>query len=393
MSTPLTRLDGRLDAWLCRPVAGGAASLGLFRIIYSVFYLWHLAGHDATRMSGWPTRYGTLIVRWVRDLPPQVLAVNESVLAFALVLLMFGLWTRPVTAAVLVAGMFLEGYTASIELQIAPVFLVFYIPLFMLLTNGWGDRYALDVVLRARRGRTPAPEADWRIGLPQRGILIALSLLWFDAAVLKMGFGGVWLTYPDVMRDYFLSRNTRLAVVELPINPLAPALASNALITRGAQYFTLVFEFYFLLAVFGTQWRNLFFSIALLFHAINALWMGVTFTTLLIAYLLFVDWEWVRHRVWSRVETALELDPDRAFISLADHVPRTGLLAGPLLLATLIAVGFNESGVVRYVLMAGGAIDWRTIWYPILPFAVVYLAVSMIALVRPHPPQRHATIA
>src|SRR5207248_175276 len=72
------------------------------------------------------------------------------------------------------------------KVEHASVFLVFYLPLFML-GSEWGRTWSLDALLARRAGRaTTSPSDDsWRLALPMRGVLLMLVLLFFSAVFAK----------------------------------------------------------------------------------------------------------------------------------------------------------------------------------------------------------------
>ena len=91
--------------WLNAPVANAAGRLGLFRIVYGLFYLWYLAtqspgmiGITPNSFYEWPI---TILQGW--PMPPSVAFIEniESLLAGCLVLLTIGCWTRTMNVLVL----------------------------------------------------------------------------------------------------------------------------------------------------------------------------------------------------------------------------------------------------------------------------------------------------
>lgn len=141
----LRSLNASINAWFTQPEVNSAGSMGLFRIIYSLFYLWHFSTHSADFLSGLPSFYveeKVYLVRYVfsnfgASLPPLFFYVLESILVAALVLLAFGYKTRTATACVLVIGSLLEAISAAVDGKRTLLPMVFYIPFFMVICNSW----------------------------------------------------------------------------------------------------------------------------------------------------------------------------------------------------------------------------------------------------------------
>ena len=106
-----------------------------------------------------------------------------------------------------------------------------------------------------------------------------------------------------------------------------------------------------------------------MFHSFNALFLAVTFTPILIVYALFVDWE----GLWRKVR------PDRPVASGAGGPPSAVLPAGAVLLAVVVSLTWR-AGTDR-LFDLGGLLDWRSIWFAVLPVALVWAVTSASRLV------------
>lgn len=383
------RLNAVIDGWLTAPEPNAAGRLGLFRILYSAFYLWLLSFNFVANLSGLPAarRRRILLIEWLpTELPPAFFELLEAALVAALVLLMVGLRVRLATLVVLVIGCILEAFLTSADPEYSSVLLVFYIPAFVLLTNArWGHTYSLDALLRRRAGKPPVDPSipSGPYFLPARAVLVVLSMLFLSAAVLKVAAGGTWLVYPSYMANLLLKKNVDAAIYGLPLNPLAPVIASSPLAHTAIRYQVLLFEALFVLGLFNRKLRSFFLALALVFHAIGGLWLVVTFTPVLIVYALFVDWQELRHRLW----------PTR--LTLMDAVPSRVLVWSALSVAVVAGALWNVGGGLRAAVNLGGLLNWRTIWYPLLPVALIWwlmtlleLGRSAVSLIRPSP--RHS---
>ena len=306
------RLNAPIDGWFTAPETHAAGRIGLYRIIFSAFYLWHLSSHFAANLSGLPDdqRSQVLLVGWIERscLSPLIFQLLESSLVAALVILMIGYRVPLATAAVLILGCLYESFFVSFSGERATTLLMFYIPLFALLAGRWGATYSLDAFIQRRTGgaATEPEDSSWCYFVPARAVLVVLAALFFSSGVLKVAFGANWLTIPGRFANIMLEANIKSAIGELPLNPLAPALAQMPTFVDIARYLIVLFESMFFLALFSRKLRNFFLSLALIFHSANALWFVVTFTPILIVYGLFVDWQALRERLWPGRVTLLD---------------------------------------------------------------------------------------
>ncbi|NJL84457.1 MAG: hypothetical protein HC890_18775 [Chloroflexaceae bacterium] len=240
------RLETGCDRWLSAPAVNAAGRMGLYRILYSLFYLWLISYLRFSELGLIPP------IRWNPPLlflgfsppPGWIFTLAESLLPAALILLLFGYRTRLVTGAVLALGFGLAGMRASLLLKEHTLMLVtFYVPLFMLFSD-WGSTYSLDEILRQQRGQwTPSPQNSashyiW----PARGLMAVLAILFVSATVDKL-LQGVWVSDPRFVGDLMLEKSVESYLNNgFPVNPFAAAIANNNYLIIPAQYFILLFE-------------------------------------------------------------------------------------------------------------------------------------------------------
>ena len=376
-------LNASINSWFTEPEVNSAGRMGLFRIVYSFFYLWHLSIHSADFVSGMPSFYleaRIYLVQYLfRDfgasLPPLFFHTLESFLVAALVLLAFGYRTRMATAFVLLIGGLLEALSASVDAKQTLVPMVFYIPFFMLISNSWGHTYSLDSMLRrCKSGFRVDPHAsNWEYFLPARALLIIFSALFLGSAIFKVAFGGAWLSHSDMMSNFYLNRNIEAAIYNLPLNWLAPYISQTPFIYLSSHVITLVFEAFFFLSLTTRRVRNLFVSLALIFHSVNALWLVVTVTPILICYCMFIDWQAIKNFFFPSLK--LEFFSDTISPKLLT------LLA--LFLATILGLLWHSNLGLRALFNWNGLINWRTIWYPILPISLGWFVATIIRFRQP----------
>lgn len=211
--SPFSRLNNGINAWFTQPEVDAAGNVGIFRIVYSLFYLWHLSNLSYDFLSGMPNFYVIEQVYLVRYFfkdfgaaqSPLFFYTLESFLVAALVLLAFGYKTRMATIAVLLTGSLLEALAASVDGKRTLTPLVFYIPFFMIIMNSWGKTYSLDAIIKKNKtGSSVDPHSsNWEYFLPGRALLILISFLFLNSAIFKVAFGGDWLNYSDMMSNFF----------------------------------------------------------------------------------------------------------------------------------------------------------------------------------------------
>ena len=374
------KLNATVNAWFTQPEANAAGSMGIFRIFYSIFYLWHLSTHSTDFLSEMPSFFvekEVYLVKYLfRDfgasLPPLFFHTFESLLVAALVLLAFGYKTRAATISVLLIGCFIEALATAIDGKRTLVPLVFYIPFFMSICNAWGHTYSIDSIISKRNGfQVDTHASHWKYFLPARALLIVFSVLFFNSVIFKVAFGGAWLSNSKMMANFFLNRNIEAAVYHLPLNWLAPFIAQTPLIYLSTHLFTLFFETFFFLSVFHRKIRDFFVSMALLFHAVNALWVVVSVTPIMIGYFIFIDWQAIKDRFF----------PTARQNSVNTISPKL-LTAIAIFLATIIGLLWH-SVELRALFNLNGLIDWRTIWFPVLPISLGWLIVTLIRFRQP----------
>lgn len=395
LRTTVQTLNTRINHWFIQPEPNAAGSMGLFRIVYVLFYLWHLSVHSSDFLSGMPSYFIEYKVYLVRYLfsdfgalrSPLFFHALDSLLVSALVLLAFGYKTRAATAGVLIIGSLLEALSASVDGKRTLLPLVFYIPFFMLIVNAWAHTYSIDTQIRQRKKQQPVDphSSSWIFFLPARAMLVAVSIWFLHSAIFKVAFGGAWLSHADMMANFFLNRNVEAAIYDLPLNGLAPFIASSPLIYLSVHATTLLFESLFFLSMINRKLRELFLSLALLFHAVNAIWLVVTVTPIFIVYCIFINWQGVKEAIFSKISVRAE-QPLSRWLS-TNWLSARGLPLLALALATVVGILWFydlQTGAVgiRALLNLNGWLNWRTFWIPVLPISLVWLAATLLSFRR-----------
>jgi hypothetical protein len=203
-------------------------------------------------------------------------------------------------------------------------------------------------------------------------VLIVLVLLFFSAVVAKYLLGD-WFKAPDRIANLLLSKNMEAIVAGLRPCPLLPLVAETPLMWAAFRVATLLFEGLFVLVLLGGQVRAVYLATTLIFHALCALLLVVTFTPILIVYALFVDWQTAVASITPRM---------RWLGDFLEDVPPWVLTSGVLVIAALAGWSWNLTPILRRTLQLGGWLDWRTIWLPVLPLAIVWWLRASLELLK-----------
>ena len=366
-----------VDTWLLAPEANAAGRLGIVRILYSLFFLWHLSTVWLTSLSGIPHEFAAkrvLMIEWLPiDLPVAFLGALEALLVGALIFLLVGYRTRMATAVVLVCGCLVEALLTRTDFERNSIMLFAVIPATLLFVGDWSAKYSLDAVLRERSGKPVIDASDTSAPfvLPIHVVLAILVFLFASSGVYKLLPGATWLTHPENFGNIVLERNIELARRGLTPNPMATFVATQPGFELIIRYFVVILELAFVFVFVSRPVAFFLLAWALFFHSLNAIFLLVTFTPILITYALFVDWV----GLWRRAGL-----PN---INFARDLPSRALIGGTIFVAVLMAGLWNATPLIRDALNLGGLIDARTIWFPVLPIATIVWMVATYQVCRP----------
>lgn len=373
-------LNKAIDRWFTQPEPNAAGRMGLFRIIYSLFYLFYLSSYFSGRLGGIPADYHQrmlLVGAFFDKVGATFFQAIESCLIASIIALMIGWNVRIMTLLVLGLGAVLDASYMAVDSEHATVFLTFYIPFFMVINGRWGETYSLDAFLKAQsKGIQTAPGNDhWRYFLAGKSILVILAALFFSTAFFKVAIGGTWVSYESLIADFVRWQNVEAALNSLPLNHVAPFIAENPAIYKPLRFITVFTEGAFIFALLNRGCRTFFVCLALIFHSVNAIWMAVTFTPALIVYGLFVDWEALR----ARLNIGKYVRPGLSWLpQLNVRSQRLIWQVATLVLAVLAGLGWNTTNWVRAIFNLGGLLTWHSIWYAVLPCTIFWLIGSSI---------------
>jgi hypothetical protein len=287
----MTKIETRIDTWLTLPEANAAGRLGLYRIIFVMMYyllatttVSNFSNLSSTPANAW---YPTPLLMWMSTPPSaNILALIVIVNIMALVLLGIGWHVRLMTFIVLVTGILIGAFSASVggKVDHSRTFREVYIP-FMMLFSSWGDTFSLDAVLRHRRGETVTDPTDssFQYSWVFKALLLLLAILFMMSGIVKGMPPGQWLTDTDLMRKVMLDHNrdlqdyTRFVIASLPLVPFI------------LQMMALMFETFYPLVLINKTWRRFYLSSSVFFHIGTKISLNIWFWSMLFLYIFFFD--------------------------------------------------------------------------------------------------------
>jgi hypothetical protein len=348
--------------WLVRDKIHAAGRVGLYRVFFSLFYLWRLSNFHLTELDDVTLRYKQpLLFTWVPD--PPSFGLLECALIVALALQLFGIFTRVATLAVLVLGVWFDICRMTLTgIGLAMFLIVFWVPVVMVFSD-WGATYSVDNLLRRRTSQAVDPDDPsghrfW----PIRTVLICLSALYFTAGVSKIK--GYWLEDPDFIRNFLLSKGVGSHLQNgAPLNPLVPWIAAQPFLTRSMQYGALIFETIFPLTVVSRAARSFFFRFIPMFHAMNTFLFGILVVEILGVYGAFVDWHaLIRRALGRRLDSIVHR-----------MVPHASLIAWLLCaVAVLCGISWNTAVTPRSLFSLGGWLQSYRVWILVTVTAIIW---------------------
>jgi hypothetical protein len=365
----LRSLLGRLEGWFAAPEVNAAGRMGLYRILYGLWFLWLFAGIDfgglAARPYPPPKPVGVMALLTALPVtvqPAEFARLLAFLLGGGLVLLTFGLATRSTTGLVLVCSALLFAWDSSSGKVIDKYVLLGTIVPFWMFFSRWGETYSLDALIRKARGLpTPSPsEPSWEFIWPQRAVVIFTVVLYFSAGYMKT-VEGTWLDNPYVVLDK-LTDTLVIAWASKPANFnsfLYPLVLRAPAVFIVGQSMALAFELGVPLALINRHFLVLVFSGAVLFHTLTLLSLGIGFAPMVIVLAIIVDWQ----AVWGRLRlTGLPLNR-----------PSTVAVVGPVCFALTLAGLVGSVALSPSLASSLRAVvpDQKFVWLLAAPFAAL----------------------
>jgi len=304
----MKRLALKLENWFATPEQNAAGRMGLYRILFSFWYLWQLSEVDFRSLAMRPFPPSSPV--GVFSLLQHLLQFTETsfplfwislLLIAALVTLMFGLFTRISTLMVFICGAVLFSWDSSFGKITSKYVLHCSIIPFWMLFSRWGETYSVDAWIRRVLGLpvTKPDTTSWQYIWPMRAVLVSISIFYFSAGYMKLT--GSWLYNPYVVMDKLMGN-----LIDVWVSGDASRwdeilyyiLVNAPFIFIIGQYISLAFECLFPVALINRDTRILMCSMAALFHALTIVMLDIGFAPMIIALAIIVDWQSIYERIW-----------------------------------------------------------------------------------------------
>ncbi len=272
-------LANKINAWVKTAFYLNNKELSIFRILYcslTIFiigipnYSW-LGNHPAIIFN--PPKYS--IAALFHDFPSAFFFELLSLaLVICFILLLFGLYTK--TVSLLLSFLMLFGQSFMFSFGKIDHNILFVLLPMLLAFSGWGNYYSIDNIRKKH-----LPSGTWLITI----VALTVGFAMFTAGVPKYLHG--WLDVStQATQGYFIKKYYSIAEPAL-IAPLLIKIKS-AVFWESLDYLAVIFELFFLVAVFKPGVFRFFIFLALWFHFINGVMINVFFVSNYLVYLLFL---------------------------------------------------------------------------------------------------------
>lgn len=371
----------RFDRWIFEGYPISLDGLALYRILFAAFFL--IFG---VPKFGWVSQLPDFfyypvaisIAPFFQGFPPAWFTQGSSLLlSLGFVLLLFGWRTRWVSLSIFV--LVIVNRTFGFSLGKIDHDIMLWLTLLCMAFSHWEGRYSLD----ALDGRERPPQT-WTVSL----VALLLGFAMFSAGLPKL-MGG-WLDPgTQATRGYLFQMfhgGGRQAL-------LAPWLIQieSAWFWEPLDWFAVWFELLFLPAVFFPRWFRFMVGVAVVFHVGNYVMLNIGFSTNLIAYLLFVRWDWLlgwlRKRSWlARLNRFIHLRT--LLITAAAYLMYHALLVWvvPAWLGQRLVVAIDEALPFSYGLFLTGAMLAAGVVVILLHLRTLW-RMRKLRLAAPHSPE------
>ncbi len=271
-------LNQKFNRWIFDSYRISPENLGLFRIIYALYFLFINGLPKFEWIAAYPNALFTPpigIARFFPGFPPElVLNAFGYIIALLFIFLLFGYKTRFVSLAITCVAVLAKSFDYSLG-KICHDLLPWMIPFVMSFSN-WGAAYSID----AKKGLANKEVASW----PITWMSIILGFAMFTAGYPKMMGGWMMLDSLAVknylLSQYFVHENTQL-LASFFVNIESP------IVWEFFDWAPIIFEIGFLAAIIRPSIFRAFTIIALTFHLMNMLILNIGFEMFAILYLLF----------------------------------------------------------------------------------------------------------
>lgn len=304
--TLLTKISSWFDNLVNESYQTCDLGLALFRMAYALYFLilgvplfFWIANNPDILFD--PPTYS--LANLFNGFPPTEILVLIDILTITLfVFLFFGFktsWTSILLTLVLITGFSFKYSFGKIDHNI-----IFVILPLVMSQSGWGRKLSFDSI--SQKVNIISSSTGKSNGFPIFIMALFIGFGYFSAGLVK---APGWLSL-DIN-----SHGVRSWVMNAHFISDKPALLLPYLIELTNPYFwkllditAVIFELSFLVAVFNKQWFKLFLGLGVIFHFANTLMIYIPFISMIIVYLLFIDWSnVVKPSVVERIKKLIKI--------------------------------------------------------------------------------------
>ncbi|MCC5940941.1 MAG: hypothetical protein JJU37_05310 [Balneolaceae bacterium] len=285
----------RFDRWIFNSFTVSAEGLALLRIFTSLFILLFLIpGMSMSHfgfLSSLPNDFyspppGPL--RLLEGFPPlAVFQISHTILVISLFAMLIGYHTKWASILTGILILFLQGFIYSIG-KVNHEIVIPLVPVIMAFSN-WGVAYSVD----CRRKTDSIKPESWPLTL----LALFIAVMMFTAGFPKI-LGG-WLdpstqaAQGHLFNQFFIrERQALLAGRAVGFD--------HALFWELLDWFTVLFEVGFIMALFKASWFRLFVGLAVVFHFSTMMALNIAFLPNFLAYVVFLNWD----KVYASIRSA-----------------------------------------------------------------------------------------
>lgn len=271
-------------------------NLAILRIVV-VFFVLYLnfpsAAYDLSLLDrgalvappGW-----TYLIQFV-PVTPEFIVVCGTLFFLTGITALVGFYTRTSLILFALLGFFLLGFPQLFG-KIEHFHILWHVMLLLALTP-CGKALSIDSYISNK----PPSGPSVKYGFPLKVVMILIALSYFFPGIWKFVFSGFEWAFSENLKFKMYSK-------WIEFGGWTPAFRIDRypILYQGIAFVTLIFEIGFLFALFFNRIRPFFVLTGFLFHVSVLYFMGIPFYSLMIMYVVFIDW----HKLFSRLKRVPE---------------------------------------------------------------------------------------
>ena len=276
---------------------------------------------------------------------PEFIFVCSIVFYVAGIAALVGFYTRTSLIIFAILGFCLLGFPQLFG-KIEHYHILWHVMLLLAFTP-CGHALSIDLYLSNK----PAPGPSVKYGFPLKVVMVLIALSYFFPGIWKFVFSGFEWAFSENLKFKMYSK-------WIEFGGWTPAFRIDQypILYQGTAFITLIFEIGFLFALFFKRVRPMFVVTGFLFHVSVFYFMGIPFYSLMIMYVVFIDW----HKLFSGLKKMPEklVDPNYSSkLSKSVKIVAIVLIAGNFLTGALLINSWPFSVNPTFASMETGQIS------------------------------------